>query len=1000
MKGVPPWLLILCIVVCLSRHADAQPSTFEGRQIVDIEYSPAGILDPRDLERLQTLKKNSPLRMADVSKAVDRLFSSGRFQDVVVEAEPSGTGVLVRFVTPPAWFIGGVSIAGKTNQPPNRGELASASRLALGAEFQDDDLNRGLDRIRRILRANGLYEAEVTPEIERDPEAQQVFVTFRLHEGKRAKYEMPTIQGDTKLPDSTILRATGWRIPVIHWWRQVTDARTRKGVQGVLGKYQKQNRLTAQVKLRKLDYDEEHRRVRPSLNIDAGPKIRVEAVEAKVSQRVLKRYVPVFQERSVDNDLLVEGARNLRDYFQSKGYYDVDVDFRVRPPENDTETIEYVISQGERFKLAALRFTGNRYFPEDTFRERMFLQPASLTARHGRYSEAFRRKDEQNLTNLYRANGFRDVKVNGIVERDYGGKPGDIGLTMEISEGPQWLVNDVSVNGVSQINKEDLLANLASLSGQPFSEANMAADRSFALTYYYSHGFPSATFKAAWKAREGNRADVIYTISEGARQYVRGVITTGLKTTRQSLVDRRMTMKAGDPLSPVEETEIQKNYYDMGVFARVDTAIENADGDTNYKYILYNFTEANRYTLSLGFGAQVGRFGTPSSESLAYAAGTTGFSPLASINVSRINFLGLGHTASLRGVYSSLQKRASLSYFAPRFRNVDGRNITAALLYDDSYDVRTFASRREEASIQVSQQFTKATSGLFRLAYRRVSVSNVIIPVLLVPQLLQPVRLGIVSANLIQDRRDNPGDPHRGIYNTGEVAIAAKVLGSQRNFSRVLLRNATYYRLTRNVVLARQTQFGIITPFSVPQGLTEETAIPLPEKFFGGGADSLRAFPFNQAGPRDTGAAVVPGGPTSEPTGFPLGGNALLFNNVELRFPFIGQNIQGVAFYDFGNVYSTIGKLSFRFRQRNLQDFDYMVNAVGFGIRYKTPVGPIRLDLAYSINPPSFLGYGGTPQELLQCNPSLPPSQQPGFCTPTRQSISHFQFFFSIGQTF
>jgi len=481
---------------------------------------------------------------------------------------------------------------------------------------------------------------------------------------------------------------------------------------------------------------------------------------------------------------------------------------------------------------------------------------------------------------------------------------------------------------------------------------------------------------------------------------VRDVITTGLKTTRQSVVDRRLTMKPGEPLSPVEQTDIQKSFYDMGVFARVDTAIENPDGDTNYKYVMYNFDEANRYTFSLGFGAQVGRFGTPSSASLANAAGTTGFSPLASLNVSRINFLGLGHTVSARAIYSTLQKRASISYYAPRFRDVDGRNITASLLYDDSYDVRTFASRREEASIQLSQQFTKATTGLFRLAYRRVSVSNVIIPVLLVPQILQPVRLGIISANIAQDRRDNAGDPHRGIYNTGDVAIASKLLGSQRNFSRVLLRNATYTRLTKNVVLARQTQFGVITPFSVPEGLTEQTAIPLPERFFGGGADSMRGFPYNQAGLRDTGAPVVPGGPSSEPTGFPLGGNALLFNNVELRFPFIGQNVQGVMFYDFGNVYSSVSHISFRFHQRDLQDFDYMVNAVGFGVRYKTPVGPIRLDLAYSINPPSFLGFGGTPQELLQCNPALPPSQQPSFCIPTRQSISHFQLFFSIGQTF
>jgi outer membrane protein assembly factor BamA len=438
----------------------------------------------------------------------------------------------------------------------------------------------------------------------------------------------------------------------------------------------------------------------------------------------------------------------------------------------------------------------------------------------------------------------------------------------------------------------------------------------------------------------------------------------------------------------------------MGVFARVDTAIENPEGDTDHKYILYNFEEANRYTLAFGFGAQIARFGSPSSNSLTAPGGSTGFSPQVSMNLSRLNFLGRGHTVSLRGIYSNLQKRGSINYLAPRFQDVDGRNLTVSLLYDNSLNVRTFSSRRQEASVQVSQRFSKATTGLFRIAYRRVSVSDVVIPVLLVPQLVQPVRLGIISANIAQDRRDNSGDPHRGVYNTGDVSLSARFIGSQRSFTRVLLRNATYHPITRNTVFARQTQFGLISPFSAPQGLTDQQSVPLPERFFGGGAESIRAFPYNQAGPRDVGEALVLGGPVSQPTGFPLGGNALLFNNLELRFPLVGANIQGVLFHDMGNVYSTMSDVSFRFKQRDLHDFNYMVHAIGFGVRYRTPVGPIRGDLAYSINPPSYLGFSGTAEQLLQCNPNRPSSELPSFCTATRQNVSHFQFFFSIGQTF
>jgi len=1016
-----------CTLLLLACSAAGQVSEFENKPIADIQFSPAQILDEGDLAKAVPLKKGQPLKAERVAAAIDGLFATGRFSDIVVDAEPSGTGVIVHFVTQPVWFIGGVAVEGKIDAPPNRAQIQATTQLTLGAPFRDEDLTQAVNLIKDSLKANGLYEAEATSEVVHDPDAQQIFITIKINSHKRAKYETPlihpstdaesgdgtqgsadralpggagpaTVHADAILPDSTIIRATGWRLPVIHWWRQVTDARTRKGIQGIASKYQSKDRLLARVELEKLNYNAERRRVRPELSVTPGPKVKIQAVETKVSHRVLKRYVPVFEEHAVNNDLLAEGKRNLGDYFQSKGYYDVDVDIRSSPPENDLETIEYVISRGSRYKLVRISFSGNRYFKDETLLERMYMQPAAFFMRRGRYSEAFRRKDEETIASLYRSNGFHDVKVASVVDRSYQGKTGQVAVTVHIEEGAQWLVDRVTLNGVTQFKNEELTRRLASSPGQPFADVNLASDRNAVLTYYYGRGFPDADLKAEWEnGGSPHHVNVTYTVTEGGRKFVRAVLTSGLHTTRQRLVDKNITLKPGDPLSPIEQDEIQKRFYDLGIFARADTAIENPGGDTDHKYILYNFEEANRYLLSVGVGAQLGRFGTPSSTSLSAPAGSTGFSPEFSLDVSRLNLFGLGQTAAFHGLYSSLEKRGSVNYLVPRLGNVQGRDLTFTVLYDQALNVNTFASRREEASVQLSNKFSKTITGSFILAYRRVSVSDVVIPVLLIPELLQPVRIGIVSANFVQDRRNDKADPHRGIYNTADIGLAGKFLGGQRSFGKVLLRNATYHELTRHLVLARQTQFGVIAPFALPAGVSQAEAIPLPERFFGGGADSLRAFPFNQAGPRDTGMPVTPGGPSSEPTGFPLGGRALLFNNVELRFPLIGANIQGVLFHDMGNVFSSVSNLSFRFHQKDLEDFDYTVHAAGFGIRYRTPVGPIRLDLAYSINPPSFIGFSGTPAELLQCNPNVPPQ---GPCVGVKQSVSHFQFFFSIGQTF
>ncbi len=993
--------------VCCGTAA-AQVLQFEGRRIVDIQYSPAQVLDPADLASIQVLKKGDPLHARDVADAIDALFSTGRFQDIAVEAEKSadGAGVVLHFVTRLQEFVGGIGVEGKMLAPPDRGETRTTGQLTLGAPFREEDLTQAIDRMMRLFKANGLYDAAIEPKIDRPApgspgDAQQVFITFQVKAGKRVRYGMPDIQGRGTLSDNTVLRATGWRWPLVHWWRGVTSARTRAGVQSLQARYQKDDRLLARVELQRVEYDAANHRAIPHVNITPGPKVKVTAIESKVSNRVMKRYVPVFEEHAVDTDLLVEGKRNLHDYFQSQGYYDADVDFRVQEPVNDLETIQYVVSKGQRFRMVHLAIAGNKFFDEKTIRERMFIVPSAFNVRRGRYSDAFRRRDETSIMDLYKANGFRDVKVATATDRNYQGKAGNVAITVNITEGSQWLVERLTVEGIAQADRQDVLADVTSIEGQPFSEVSLATDRDAILTWYFSNGFPDAAFDAQWRKGDApNKVVLAYKINEGKRQYVRDVLLHGLSTTREASIRRAITLKPGDPLSPVEQTNIQKSLYDRGIFARVDTAIENPDGDTSHKFVLYDFEEANRYTVTFGVGAQVARFGKPSTYSLGSPAGATGFSPEASFSVSRLNFLGVGHTISLHTVYSSIEKSGALSYLQPHFLNSGQRTITYSLVFINQLDVRTFASRREEASVQLSQTFSKSLTGIFRFAYRRVSVSQVVIPVLLIPQLLQPVRLSIISGNLVRDRRDNPSNPRRGSLSSIDLRMAGNFLGSQRSFGAALVRNATYHKLSPNFVLARQTEFGVIAPFAAPAGLSEQESVPLPERYFAGGADSLRAFAYNQAGPRDTGAPIVAGGPASRPTGFPLGGNAVFVNNLELRFPLLGENIQGVFFHDMGNVFSTLGDISLRFKQQNLQDFNYTVHAAGFGVRYRTPVGPVRIDLAYSLNPPKFEGFSGTPQQLLSCNPNDPASLAKSVCQVTTQSTGKFQFFFSIGQTF
>ncbi len=975
----PSFLGLLFVFMLPSSAADIAPrSSYEGQRILNVRFEPSNQpVDSDDLNRLLTWKPGDPLRLADVRATIKRLYATGSYASIEINAEPAPGGVEVVVRTTEQWFVGPIEVHGKMNLPPSEGQLADASRLELGQPFEEEDIARAVRGINGLLKRNGLYEAEIEPKIVRDPDHQEVSITFQVKAGKRARLTAPTITGDLRLPAEQLAGATKYK----GWfrWKPATDANVQGGVHNILNKYAKKNRLTASVTLEKREYVAEENRVHTSIKANGGPVVSIDAVEAKISQGKLKKYVPVFENQSVNNDLLVGGARNLRDYFQFQGYFDVQVDFKTVMVSNDLEKITYRIGLGERRRVLSVAVTGFHYFEKKDIRARMYTQPAGfIRLRHGRYSDGFAKRDIEAIQALYKDNGFRDTKVKVSTVDNFKGNKGDIAVTFAIEEEPQYLVSGIQINGLFLANKDGIMKQLVSIPGQPFSETNVAMDRDYILGNCQAAGFASATF--AFKVAPGpgeHEMSVEYNIVLGRLQIVRDVLITGLRTTRTRLTKPAMHIEPGDPLSWTAMGQTQRQLYDLGVFDKVDMAVQDPDGELTDKYVIFHLTEGHKYYTAVGVGAQIARFGG-SQTSLDSPAGTTGFAPNFDFELSRLNLWGLGHSVNLKSQYSTLDRRVSLNYLAPRYRNVEGRNISVTALYDNTRDVLTYTAVTYQGSVQYSQKLSKPTTLMLRYTWLDSKVDQATLKVspLLIPLYSQPARVASIGGSLIQDRRDDPTNAHRGIYNSVDVDLADSHFGGSKNYLRFLGRNS-YYKSFGNFTLASNTEFGVIASFALSPGFIHSTYIPLPERFYGGGQTSNRGFPYNQAGPRDP------------ETGFPIGGNALLFHATEVRFPLIGDNIGGVLFHDMGNVYSGLSTLSFRVHQNGLEDFNYMVHAVGFGLTYHTPLGPVRVDLAYSINPPTFNGLKGTYQELIT-----------GKATPAIQSVSHFQFFFTIGQAF
>jgi outer membrane protein insertion porin family len=992
-------------------------SVYAGRTVRSIELP--GVPDRDRLLEMLPQKTGQPLDRDQVRESIRILFATGRFADIQAEATSSGPDVLLTFTTALNFFVGAVDVEGAPSHP-NPNQILNATKLQLGELYTADKLNRALQNVRQLMQENGYYRARVTAESSSDTATQQVNILFRISPG------VPAHVGEVKLTGhSAFSEGQLQDIAKMHPGDRVAAARITNSLQRLRKKLQKQQRVLAQVSIAEQKYRPESNAVDFVYLIDPGPIVVLYAQGFHVGHSVLKREVPIYEENALDDDLLNEGQRNLLDYLQSRGYFSATVEVQ-KETHPDTVRIIYRIDPGPAHKFELIEITGNKYFSRQMLRARFQMQTSGKFLSRGRYSGALLKNDVANLQALYVSNGFREAKIQSRVEDNYHGAKNHIAVHIQIEEGPQTLVGAFHIAGNQKINAK-AFPELNTTEGQPYSEQNLANDRESILNYYFNHGFSKVTLDITTKPSPGqpNREDVDYTIQEGEQFFIHQVTVAGLDHTRDYVAQREIREVAGQPLSQQDLLNTQSKLYDLGIFNQVDTAVQNPEGSEPQKNVLVQVQEAKRYTFTYGLGMEF-ETGLPAGTSAP--AGATGVSPRVEFDITRLNVDGRDQTVTFQSHVGRLQQRGLISYEIPKLFNQERFKIFYTIFYDNSLDVSTFTSQREEGKIDLRQQIGKqqvnhSTSITYRFDYRYVKASHLAsdFSPAEFSLLSLPARVGGPGLTFIRDKRDNPLESTKGQYFTLDAFAASSYFASQANFARALAQDSTYYSFGRpnhKFVIARSATLGLeqvyrgtvvlppgacqITSLSTscPEGIS---VIPLPEVFFAGGGNSHRGFGLNQAGPRD---------PDS---GFPVGGTAEFVNSEELRFPqvslpYLGEGFGFAVFHDMGNVFTAghdMLKGLLRWHQPdpaqclqsegmiipacetyfNNSGYDYTSHAVGIGLRYKTPIGPLRFDFGYNLNPTYYF------QGLVNPSGALTGEFE-------TQRLRPFNFFFSIGQPF
>jgi outer membrane protein insertion porin family len=987
---------------------------WSGLQVVSVAFEGVheDLLKPLPAQLAQ--QAGEALDPGKVRESLRSLYATGLYQTIEVLGVRNGNNVSIIFSGVPRLFIGRVHVEGVKDERLDA-VLDAATQLQAGTPYSETKATEAQPAVMATLENNGFYRGQIASTKVIDRENSLVDINFYTTTGNPARIGDVELTGDSGLTEAQFRKQGKLKRNA-----KVNRNTVSRALHNLRKHYIKRERLAASISLTSKEYVPPTNRLNYTFLAHQGPLVVVRVQGAKISRGQLQKLVPVYEEGTVDQDLLNEGAQNLKNYFEGRGYFDVKVIHEPVQTDAQHVTALYTVELGKRHVVDEVKVTGNKYFSTPLIMERLSVRPNSLLDRYGAFSQQLVSQDVASIKGLYLSNGFSAVKVTpNFTDSDPAAGKGKIShfkIDYVIDEGTQRRIGKYDIEGVDAELLDQIRPYLNTQVGQPYSAVNINDDRNLVQTYLLSKGYDNALVNVFQQAEPDKPDAIDFTMKVvvGKQFFVRKVLVSGVERTKPSVVQQRITLHPGDPLNQTALLQMQRRLYDLALFNEVNTAIQNPNGDESYKNILLNLTEAKRWDVNYGFGFEV-QTGTPSAGCLSLAEqillgiqntyhcspnGHTGASERILFNVSRTNLRGTDQSITLRTNYGNLEKVAMLSYQDPHFRDRPSLNLTLSGGYNNSAVISTYRASILSAALRLSQRVTKPTTLIYSFSYRRVSVNSSTLQVSLseIPLLAQPVRVGGPGITFIRDTRDVPLDAHHGTFNTGEIFLADAKFGSQANFDRIDLSNATYYDFGRDHwVFARQTRYGQERSF----GNGDEQLIPLPERLYAGGATSDRGFAINSAGPRDP------------QTGYPVGGAAVFVNTLELRPPpptlrWVGTDLSFVAFYDMGNAFqksSDVWPSALRNKQphswtcRNVSvpyttyntpdtcDFNDFTHAVGLGLRYHTPIGPVRGDFSYNLNPPIF------PVIYDYTTSSTAPNPHVG-------QASHFNFFFSIGQSF
>jgi len=614
----------------------------------------------------------------------------------------------------------------------------------------------------------------------------------------------------------------------------------------------------------------------------------------------LEKELSIIESEEISDEAIAESADRIKQFYVSNGYYHAQVAAGVEREDNVIR-ITFIIFEGETVILRNIIFSGTSINPEDIKKILPFGENKTFNNNlldESRYS----------IIRFYNALGFLSADVLEI-KKDFQNDGRDLNLAYVINEGSRTTITTVDITGNRQIDSPQIRNALNLAEGAPYNVTNIVDARLRVISLYTRYGYLDAGVDIESKI-EGDKAFLTFNIMENKPSIIGKIILKGNQKTKAKIIMREFTLKEGDPYNYEEITHIKQRLYKLGIFSEV--AIDVLDGgretdDKMIKDMLVSLKEAKSGSVEIALG--YGDF--------EEVRGT--------LEISYRNLGGYNRQVGFRTDQNAVQRRYILNFREPWLFNWPNVPLKIFLIREERKELN-FKSREVLYDID-KQSFIagiekEITAGLkigLDYEYSFTDTQNVEDDVILSKEDTGTLGISSLSPSIYFDKRNDPFNPTSGSLHGVVLKYAPKELLSESEFIKWTIQSSWYFPIMKPVVLAFSLRGG------VAYGLGENEELPLIERFFLGGRSTVRGYSYDSLGPK---------GDDDNPTG----GNVFALTNWELRYS-LGKGFGLVTFIDAGNVWQTIDDVQGELKY-----------TAGAGLRYNTPVGPIRVDYGHKMN--------------------------------------------------